>query len=163
MNFDVCLLEKPACYKQYENLSSRDVMDFHSDEMDLNPAFWGEYVTMRFDKAKFMMTQADGETKCLDANGNFYVIANVSSDSAVVDEIGDLYENDSLFIGGLKNTDFLPIDNGGKLVLYMKEPGWPVDVHMVVLESGDGTAPVEQLIRQANTGSRISLLFKGKN
>jgi hypothetical protein len=163
MNSDVYLRVKPACYTQYDNISSREVPEFHSDGMDLNPAFWGECVTMKFDKAKFMMTQADGDTKCLDANGTFYVIANVSSDSEVVDEIGNLYENDSLFIGGLKNTDFLPIDNGGKLVLYMKEPGWPVDVHMVVLESGDGTAPVEQLIRQANTGSRISLLFKGKN
>ncbi len=163
MNFNVCLHNKPVYSDHCENILLEDLPKVQSDSADANPVFWGECVTMKYDNAKFMITLADGGTKFLDTSGNFYVIANVSSDKDVVDESGNLYENDSLFIGGLKNTDFLPIDDGGKLVLYMKEPGWPVDVHMIVMEADHGIAPVENLIHQAEPDTRISLLFKGKN
>ena len=148
---------------QYNSILQKGKPGLSIESADLDPAPWGECVTMKFDNAKFMMTSAEGDTKFLDARGNFYVIANVSSDSDVVDECGNLYENGSLFIGGLKHSDFLPIDDGGKLVLYMKEPGWPVDVHMIVLESDNGISSMEQIIHQADQSSRISLLFKGKN
>ncbi len=162
MNHNITMHERMTCPVYFDNTSENYFPGFFADSDDLNSEHWGECVTMKFDKAKLLMTLSDGRTEYVDAIGNFYVIANVSSNNDVVDECGNLYENDSLFISGLKNTDFLPIDDSGKMVLYMKEPGWPVDVHMIVMETDGGITPVEKFIDQADRGSRISLLLKGR-
>jgi hypothetical protein len=117
-----------------------------------------EWVRIKFDKVRLLIHNAEGRSKWFEADGEFQVIANISKETDILDENGEPFEIDSLYIPELKGDDFLP-HIGGKLVLYLDHPECFLDIHMLVMEGANGSQELTKIIKEAKKNSQLALFL----
>ena len=117
-----------------------------------------EWVRIEFDKVKLLIRDTSGMSRWIEAKGEFHVIANITNDADILNENGEPYEIDSLYIPELKVDDFIP-HGGEKLVLYLDHPEYFLDIHMLVMEGNAGNAPLVKIIEETPENSHLSLFF----
>jgi hypothetical protein len=117
-----------------------------------------EWVKIKFDKVRVLLHNAEGASRWVEANGEFQVIANIPQETDILDENGEPFELDSLYIPDLKGDDFLP-HIGGKLVLYLDHPECFLDIHMLVMEDVNGGEEMAKLVEEAKKNSRLALFL----
>lgn len=121
-----------------------------------------EWVRIKFEKVKLLIRNTASMSRWIEAVGEFHVIANISKDSDILDENGEPYEIDSLYIPELKVDDFIPHD-GDKLVLYLDHPEYFLDIHMLVLDGNAGNASLVKIIEETPENSYLSLFFYNRS
>jgi len=117
-----------------------------------------EWVRIKFNKAKLLIRNSGGLAKWIEAAGEFHIIANISNETDILNENGESYEIDSLYIPELKANDFLP-HNGGKLVLYLDQLEYFLDIHMLVMEGNSENVPLAKVIEETPEDSYLALFF----
>jgi hypothetical protein len=119
-----------------------------------------EWNTSKFNKAKIILNDTENGTKQIEAQGDFYTIANLKEETDILDENGELFASESLFISGLRHQNFHKIANNGKLILYIKNPSRLTDIHMVIMEFKGEYKDLQTLINNANEKSNFSLFLQ---
>ncbi len=119
-----------------------------------------EWNTSKYDIAKIIMTNQENNLSQIEAHGDFYAIVSKKEENDILDENGEFFESESLFISGLRKNNFHQIKTNGKLILYIKNPIWQDDIQMVIMEFKGEHKNLESLFNDTNKGNNFSLFLQ---
>ena len=118
-----------------------------------------ECQTIKFEKANILITNSKSEPKQFEVVGEFYVIANLKNDNDILDENGDIFKSESMYVSRLKCESFHPLEKKNMSLVYFKTPDWFVDINMVIMEIKTNSNAFQQIIEDTDENMQFSLFL----
>lgn len=118
-----------------------------------------DWQTIKFEKANILINNSKCSPKQFEVIGEFYVIANVKSDNDILDENGDIFSSESMYVSRLKRESFHPLEKENKSLVYLKTPEWFVDINMVIMEIKTNSKAFQQIIDETDENVQFSLFL----